>query len=708
MSGPVHDPAGEFFQIASLLSAFLTSDRDHRFLLPDVFEMLLRNLELEALLYYTAAEGPSGRVLRLEHQLWHEEGRTLPRYEIPLSCGLTGGVAITQTSCRHAPLAADDLRDEPQLTVFAGRTVSVQPVLGREKLIGVVLFAGGAAAPQVPESFFQLVINILSSYFILLESRQDVLRTKRKLTLLNSYRRVFNGSFEIQSVLSAFMNLTANVLGAEVGICVLLNRDSTTPWLEVNWGISWQDLGKLTDAAGRRILEELLASRTVVRRCSATPGADLYVSDRERGSMINSILAGNLYSKEERIGLIIFANKDRMTVDSPVPCFDEQDEELFGIVVEHARVFVENYLLYGKVIEINDLNRKIVESIDSGVLTLDLFGGILSCNERSLQLTGKSREELLGQNIHAVLPVPGLEPAGFLDYHAAEIPLELPDFEYERGGLPCVISVILSPMRGEAGRTSGFVLTIQDRTEHVVMERHIRRADKLAALGELSAGLAHEIKNPLTAIKGFSQLVPERLSDSEFMGKFSRMLGNELMRIDELTERLLAFARPNVGDMRVLAVADLVEDAVLLAKYQLEKAGIIHELETCTPVPEVRGSPGRISQVFLNIIINSLHAMEQGGRLLVRISRRFYRIPERGGIRAVLIDFTDTGCGIAPEDIDRVFNPFFTTRESGTGLGLAISYRIIEEHGGVMEVRSLVGEGTRMRVVLPEVADGDA
>jgi signal transduction histidine kinase len=249
-------------------------------------------------------------------------------------------------------------------------------------------------------------------------------------------------------------------------------------------------------------------------------------------------------------------------------------------------------------------------------------------------------------------------------------------------------------MRGEAGRTSGFVATIQDRTEHVVMERHIRRADKLAALGELSAGLAHEIKNPLTAIKGFSQLVPERLSDHDFMGKFSRMLGNELMRIDELTERLLTFARPNVGDMRVVTVADLVEDAILLAKYQLEKAGIVHEIETCSPVPEVKGSPGRLSQVFLNIIINSLHAMEQGGRLLVRVSRRFYRIPERGGIRAVLwVDFTDTGNGIAPEHIDRIFNPFFTTRESGTGLGLAISYRIIEEHGGVMEVRSTVGEG---------------
>jgi hypothetical protein len=365
----VHDPAGEYFQIASLLSAFLTSDRNHRFLLPDVFEMLLRNLSLDALLYYTAAEGVAERVLRLEYQLYREPGMTLPRYEIPLSRGITGGAAITQTACRYEPLGEAELRDEGQLAPFTGRTVCVHPVLGRERVSGAVIFVLGIETAPVRASFFKLVINILSSYFILQESRQDALRTKRKLTLLNSYRRVFNGSFEIQSVLSAFMNLTANVLGAEVGICVLLGRDSAAPWLEVNWGISWQDLGKLTDADGQQVLHELLVSRTVIRRCSNTPGSDLYVSDRERGSMINSILAGTLWSKEERIGLIIFANKDRMTVDSPVPCFDEQDEELFEIVVEHARAFVENYLLYGKVIEVNDLNRKIVESIDSGVLT---------------------------------------------------------------------------------------------------------------------------------------------------------------------------------------------------------------------------------------------------------------------------------------------------------------------------------------------------
>ena len=192
------------------------------------------------------------------------------------------------------------------------------------------------------------------------------------------------------------------------------------------------------------------------------------------------------------------------------------------------------------------------------------------------------------------------------------------------------------------------------------------------------------------------------------MAKFSRMLGNELMRIDELTERLLTFARPNVGGMRPIRIEELIEDAVLLAKYQLEKAGIRYVIDVCERSPWVIGSPSRLSQVFLNIIINGLHAMEKGGQLTFRITRRFYVVPQQGGMRAVLIDFVDTGSGIPREHLDRIFNPFFTTRDSGTGLGLAISYRIVEEHQGVIEVKSKPGEGTRMRVVLPEQEGTDA
>jgi len=688
------------------LSAFLTSERDDRSLLPDVLKMVLRTLQLQHVIFYISRIRGSSEYLVLSHFESADQQGCL-RYEMEFGHGISGKVAsgtgVLESDCGKR----EELNEEPELQAFLiGRSFSAHPLIGGERVLGVIFFVETDLCGRNSRELYRVIANILSSYMLRIDARFDSSRSKRKFTLLNSYRRAFSGSFELKSGLSLFMNLTAGIFGAEAGICTLFDRDMKFPWVEINRGISYADILSMTDSSGLALPEKVQSVRTVLRGASEPGGEPLFILQEGRGGVIHSFIAGGLYSKDRMIGFLLLANKSSDPLDNSGSFFIQDDEELFEIVLEQARVFVENYLLYGKVMEVNALNQKILESIDSGVVTLDLGGRISSCNSRFLEMLHFEKESLTGRHIHTVFDIPDLELEVFSDNKQEMIQVHR-DFEYERNGVKRVLSLMISPMKTESGQSSGYVMTVLDRTEHFIMERQIRRTDKLAALGELSAGLAHEIKNPLTAIKGFAQLLPKRFGDEQFLHKFSSMLNNELMRIDELTERLLTFARPNVGGMREIAIQDLIEDAVLLAKYQLEKAGIRYIVKGCEPPPRVVGSPGRLSQVFLNIIINGLHAMHKGGFLTVRIFRSMYLIPDTGTVPAVVIDFVDTGVGIEEGRIDSIFNPFFTTKESGTGLGLSISYRIIEEHGGVIEVKSSKGAGTRMRIALPEVEQLD-
>jgi PAS domain S-box-containing protein len=371
-------------------------------------------------------------------------------------------------------------------------------------------------------------------------------------------------------------------------------------------------------------------------------------------------------------------------------------------MLDQVRGVLENYLLYNKTVSMKNFNDNILESIDSGILSVDTDGMILSANKRVTAITG-IRDPLIGRRIESVFPLSLFERNGFAGMvKEGRFPDPAGEHQYRRGSRLRILSFIISSLREESGRTIGAVITVFDMTEKRQMEEQVRRAESLAALGELSAGLAHEIKNPLTAIKGFAQLLPSRLGDGEFLKKFAEVITVQVSRLDDITERLLTFARPDLGEFSMIGVRELVQDALTLVRYQLEEAGLEFRLEV--PAGEdirVSGNPNRLSQVLLNIIINAVHAMQAGGRLVLRIGvaeQSLSGTPRRSVVR---IDCIDTGAGIPREELRKVFNPFFTTKQSGTGLGLSISYRIVEEHGGTIELRSRPGKGTRVRIVLP-------
>jgi signal transduction histidine kinase len=240
----------------------------------------------------------------------------------------------------------------------------------------------------------------------------------------------------------------------------------------------------------------------------------------------------------------------------------------------------------------------------------------------------------------------------------------------------------------------GVLVVINDITELKVLEARMRQSDRLAALGTLSAGLAHEIRNPLSAIKTFVQLLPRKLSNPAFFDKFQITVPRELNRINDLIEDLLELARPPKLKFKMTPLGDCLKQAADLYREKLEEAGITFEIHEKGALPEIWADQEHLVRAFSNLIMNAQQAMVDGGTLIIEVG------PHEGG---VMLQFKDTGVGMDQTTKDNIFDPFFTTKDSGTGLGLAMTHKIIEEHGGDIQVESSVGQGTTFTLTLPGV-----
>jgi signal transduction histidine kinase len=244
--------------------------------------------------------------------------------------------------------------------------------------------------------------------------------------------------------------------------------------------------------------------------------------------------------------------------------------------------------------------------------------------------------------------------------------------------------------------------TINDLSvENQKLFRSLLRADKLAALGTLSAGMAHEIKNPLASIKGMSQVLEENLPDPDFIKKYQGVVSRQIDRINDLVEKLLRFGQPKELCLSKFSLNQVMEEILSLLENQCRKRSI-RVIKDLKGLPAIEGDAGQLSQVFMNLFLNAIQAMPQGGSLSISSDLR--------SPNYICIEVSDTGAGIPSGKIDNVFDPFFSTKEVGSGMGLAVAYRIVKEHGGEINVESEVasprgsargGRGTEFRVWLP-------
>lgn len=351
--------------------------------------------------------------------------------------------------------------------------------------------------------------------------------------------------------------------------------------------------------------------------------------------------------------------------------------------------------------ETKTLARHILKSIATGVITLDRKGRVTSINpsaERLLDLESRSTawrpyKEALRHHPELVeILQASLEDRAFAQEVELEVPAGL------RSG-PLSLRLSTSELRDEEGRPIGVVMLLRDSTELVQLERQLRHADKMAALGTLSAGLAHEIKNPLSALDlNLHLLEDELLSGAAPEGTvkgYLDVLKAEIRRLNAILENVIRFARPSKLVLSPLDLNEVLGQVIALILQEAREKKVEVETAFSPDLPLVMGDEVQLNQVFLNILINGLQAMPDGGRLEVMTDRSE---AQPGFVEA---RFADTGVGIAPEHVGRLFDPYFTTRKEGTGLGLAIAYRIVKDHGGVIDLKGTPGGGTVVSVRLP-------
>jgi two-component system sensor histidine kinase AtoS len=349
----------------------------------------------------------------------------------------------------------------------------------------------------------------------------------------------------------------------------------------------------------------------------------------------------------------------------------------------------------------------VLASMINGLITVDLDGRVVTLNPAAELMTGFFAGEATGRYCTDVFA--GTPQLGEILMETIASRTAYPGMAVtvrRRNGRTLSVEISAAPLKGGEGKDLGVIAVMRDLTVVRELETRLRRSDRLAALGSLAAGLAHEIKNPLTSLLTFSRHLTRRFDDEQFREKFQSVVPHELQRINGIVERLLELARPSRLTFAAVRLPVLLERVVDLCAHELDGRGVRLTREYARDLPAIWADADALHQSLVNLVRNALDAMPAGGRLVLRVGWAGSddivvaggRNP--GAARRVQIEVEDSGVGIAPEAADRVFNPFFSTKESGTGLGLALTHKIIEDHGGVIDFRAAPGGGTIFRIAL--------
>ena len=351
--------------------------------------------------------------------------------------------------------------------------------------------------------------------------------------------------------------------------------------------------------------------------------------------------------------------------------------------------------------EVKGLARNILQSIPTGVLTLNRSGVITAVNPTAEAVLQRFSGDLLGHSYESVFGE-GETIRGALDGALRTHQyLSQKDLPYEsRDRTLHTIRVSTAELTGDDGQPAGVILQAQDVTEWLALEQRVRVAEKLAALHTLSAGVAHELRNPLSAmdlnLHLFEEALKERGDLVKEVAHYLQVLNAECRRLSVILDNFMKFARPGSMGVHEVDVQSVIEHIVALMQFEAEERKIRLERAVGQELPPVLGNETQISQVLVNIIVNAFHAMPDGGRCHIVATER-----TTDGKRWVEFSVEDTGIGLKKEELRRLFEPFYTTKSSGTGLGLAIAYRIVQDHGGTIQVSSVPGRGTTVVVQFP-------
>ncbi|MBI3030043.1 MAG: PAS domain-containing protein [Candidatus Rokubacteria bacterium] len=407
---------------------------------------------------------------------------------------------------------------------------------------------------------------------------------------------------------------------------------------------------------------------------------------------LNVDLALPLVKEDQLTGFLLVGAKR-----SGDPYFSE-DLDLLSTLASQAAIAVTNAQLYAEVVLVNEYVENILKTMESGVIAVSVEGKVTLFNSAAGRMAGLEAASLRAGPVERL-------PGTLADLIQATLGDGVPRLQVERtlaGADRRVTPVVCStsPFSDARGRILGAVLVFSDLTRLKELEDERRRAARLASFQSLASGIAHEIKNPLVAIRAFAQLLPRKFGDEDFRENFSRVAVREIDRINDLVERLRVLSTPS-KPLQPLDLRGPIEETLELLRVRLEDRRISVERIYDEHLPATLGEPSQLKQLFLNLFLNSLEAMEPGGTLSIRLKGR-----AGGDDSGLLVEIADTGCGIPEGLSEKVFDAFFSTKPQGTGIGLAICRGIADLHRATIHMENnSTGGGAVISLAFPEAVE---
>jgi len=539
------------------------------------------------------------------------------------------------------------------LSAFSLNAEFLPPLVGT---LCVALSVGRA------QSFLQVFVRKLFLNLHRLDLRSTLKSADRLLTEVTTTDKLLEG----------FLPLLGEAAGTDLlTVCLFEPSDSRRVW-------STNDAGIKSEAAVFEIFRGLpapFALSTVSRKHVTSRETEM--ASRLRG--LSGALAVSIKNGNTGMGVVILGEKLSGRV------YDQEEQESIQMLTNRLGTALENARLYTDQRRSKEYLQSLLGELTSGVLACDQRGVMTVCNGEAERLLDRPAATVIGESVE-LLPFPF--SAAFQDTLAAGTGVR------DQSG-KLVIADRSIPVRFSSqvftDSAQGAFIVFSDLSRVKELEEQLRRADRLAMLGTLSAGLAHEIRNPLAPIKAFVELLPERAGDTSFLVRFTEIVGAQVARIDRLVSQLLSFSRVGLPHREEVACHAVLHDILALLAHDLNKRGIEVLTAFHAPTDQVYADRQQLEQVILNTLMNAAEAMPEGGEIQVRTGYR-------EGFFELMIE--DNGPGVPLEVLSRVFDPFVTTKESGTGLGLSIAYGIVADHGGTIEIVN-GARGATVQVRLP-------
>ena len=424
-----------------------------------------------------------------------------------------------------------------------------------------------------------------------------------------------------------------------------------------------------------------------------------FIQDRELLSNLRISYLIPLVSKGKIKGLLSLGRKKEGG------WLSSEDLELASALSGSAAMAMENAILYQsvekKAVELEALkefNENLLESLNAGILAIDLHQRTISWNRKLEELCQTKRSSAIGKKLDQVLPADFLRSINnFMGPEGWSSPQLFNLYKLNlvnKKGRKFIVNLSVSPLFTNEHHFYGKIVIFDDITHRVRLEDQLLQAEKLASLGFLTAGIAHEVNTPLTGISSYTQMLLKEVGDNDPKAEILRKMEQQTFRASQIVNNLLNFARQSKGYFTELKVNQVITDTISLLDYQLRNSRVKLKLNLTDSLPLIRGDKGKLQQLFLNLLKNATDSMPQGGEL---------GITSKVENDSVVVSIRDTGVGIAKEHLPKIYDPFFTTKEGGqgTGLGLSVSYGIIQEHSGSISVKSSLGKGTDFIIKLP-------